>query len=106
MVYAPLHLLAVQCSQAVTNGLSHICQGDLPTAPADTGALQSVLAIVFGIVGAAALLIIVVSGLRYITSAGDPQKTAKAKNGIIYALVGLIIAITAEAIVAFVVNKL
>lgn len=78
----------------------------LPQPHADKGAISGVLEIVFAIVGALALLIIVVSGLRYITSAGDPGKTAKAKDGIVYALVGLVIAISAEAIVSFVVNKL
>lgn len=86
--------------------LSTIKSGDLPQTKADPGSIQNILSIVFGIVGALALLIIVVSGLRYITSAGEPQKTAKAKNGIIYALVGLVIAISAEAITAFVVHNL
>ena len=64
-----------------------------------------ILSIVFGIVGALALLFITISGLRYITSAGDPQKIAQAKEGIIYALVGLTIAISAEAIVVFFISK-
>jgi hypothetical protein len=80
--------------------------GNLPTPAADGGALQTVLGIAFGIIGALALLMVVVSGLRYILSAGDPQKTAQAKNGIIYSLVGLTVAISAEAIVHFVVARI
>jgi hypothetical protein len=79
--------------------------GNLPTPTADSGAIQTVLGIAFGIIGALALLMVVVSGLRYILSAGDPQKTAQAKNGIVYSLVGLTVAISAEAIVHFVVAK-
>ena len=79
---------------------------DLPHVAANSASIQTILGIVFGIIGALALLVITVSGLRYITSAGDPEKTAKAKNGIIYALVGLVVAISAEAIVAFVVGRL
>ena len=79
---------------------------DLPHPTADSSEIQALLSILFGIIGALALLVIVVSGLRYITSAGDPEKTAKAKNGVVYALVGLAIAVSAEAIVAFVVNRL
>lgn len=94
---AHLHLLATQ---------TQIKPGDLPTASAGTSAIQTVLEIVFGIIGALALLMIVVSGLRYITSAGNPEKASKAKNGIIYALVGLAIAIAAESIVSFVVRRL
>lgn len=72
---------------------------------AATPTISTILSIVFGIVGALALLFITISGLRYITSAGNPQKTAQAKEGIIYALVGLAIAISAEAIVVFFISK-
>jgi len=93
-----------------------VSPGNLPGAPTPTNpspnsltsvaALQTILGVVFGIIGALALLIITVSGLRYITSSGDPEKTTRARNGIIYALVGLILAISAEAIVAFGVKRL
>jgi hypothetical protein len=83
-----------------------VSAGSLPQPHADQPELDTILSIVFGIIGALALLMITISGLRYITSAGSPEKTAKAKNGIIYALVGLVIAITAEALVNFVVDKL
>ncbi|HEY5442184.1 MAG TPA: pilin [Candidatus Saccharimonadales bacterium] len=68
--------------------------------------IPTLLSVVLGIAGALALTMIVVSGLRYIVSAGNAEKTAKAKNGIIYALVGLVIAISAEAIVAYVGNRI
>lgn len=64
-----------------------------------------ILSIVFGILGAVALLMIVISGLRYITSDGDPQKAGSAKSGIVYALVGLAVAVLAQAIVVFVVRR-
>jgi len=78
----------------------------LPDIAANSATMADILGIVFSILGALALLIIVISGLRYILAGGDPQRTAKAKQGIIYALVGLAIAISARAIVAFVVNRL
>lgn len=67
-------------------------------------AIPTVLSIVFGTVGAFALLMIVISGLRYITASGDPQKMAQAKNGVIYALIGLAVTITAFSIVTLVVR--
>jgi hypothetical protein len=82
-----------------------IDKSQLPQVAANADALRTIIQIVFGIIGALALLMIVISGLRYITSAGDPQKASTARNGIIYALVGLIIALTAEALVAFVVKR-
>jgi len=68
--------------------------------------IQQALAIVFAVIGAFAVLIVTVSGLRYVLSAGDPQKIARAKDGIIYSLVGLAIAIFAESIIYFVVGRL
>jgi hypothetical protein len=85
---------------------SSISAGHLPQASPNQGEVSTILSIVFGIIGALALLMIVVSGLRYITSAGNPEKTSKAKNGIVYAIVGLVIAVSAEAIVAYGVNNL
>lgn len=85
--------------------LTNISPGGLPQASANSAQIQTVLSFVFGIVGALALVMITVSGLRYITSSGDPQSASKAKNGIVYSLIGLAIALTAEAIVAFVVKR-
>jgi len=85
---------------------NEVTQGSLPTVTADNATVSNIMAIAFGIIGALAVLIIVISGLRYILSAGDPQKTATAREGIIYALAGLAVAISAEAIVAFVVRRL
>jgi len=67
--------------------------------------LQTILQIVFGILGSLAALFVVLSGIGYILSNGDPQKVNKAKNGILYSLIGLAVAILAEVIVAFVINK-
>ncbi len=87
---------------AVTDIKAH----SLPRAQANEATMEAALRIVFGIIGALALLIITISGFRYITSAGDPQKASEARSGIIYALIGLIVAISAQAIVVFVVNRL
>lgn len=71
-----------------------------------TDIVASGLRITFGVVGALAVLYITLSGLRYVTSGGDPQKIAQAKNGIIYSLVGVAVAILAQAIVTFTVRNL
>ena len=73
--------------------------------PGTTGVIHTVLSVAFGVIGAFALLMITVSGLRYVLSAGDPGKIKQARNGIIYSLVGLVIAISAEAVVHFVVAQ-
>lgn len=64
--------------------------------------VDSILKLVFGVAGGVALLIITIAGFKYVLSQGNPQETAKAKNTILYALIGLVICATAFAIVSFV----
>lgn len=89
-----------------TFATSEISPGGLPNVNANSNLIKNkILPAVFGIIGAFALLNIVGSGLKYITSAGNPQKTSEARNGILFSVLGLAIAISAEAIIAFVVNR-
>ncbi|MBR3256943.1 hypothetical protein IKG02_01485 [Candidatus Saccharibacteria bacterium] len=53
-------------------------------------------------VGAISVIMLIVGGLRYALSAGDSKKVTDAKNTILYALIGLVIAILSYAIVDFV----
>ncbi len=69
-----------------------------------SGAMNTVFLITISILGAVSFLMIVIGGLRYILSEGSPESMSKAKNTIIYALVGLVIAMTAFAIVSLVVK--
>lgn len=66
-------------------------------------AVVTTLSIVIGIL---AVIMIMVGGFRYVTSGGDSSKITSAKNTIVYAIVGLVIAIMAQAIVKFVLDKL
>lgn len=68
--------------------------------------LQNVINILLFIAGIIAVIYIVIGGFRYVTSNGDSGSISKAKNTIMYALIGLVIAIMAYAIVNFVLGKL
>lgn len=92
---------AADCSSNV----GQLCVDSLPKGTANSANIQNMIQVVIVIMGAIALLVIVIAGLRYILSQGDPQKVAQAKNAIIYAVIGLIIVMFAQVIVAFVVNK-
>lgn len=74
----------------------------LPKAKGNT--IQTVVDIVFAISASIALLMIVVSGFRYIVAHGDPGATANARKGILYAVIGLLVVMAAYSIVAFVVK--
>ena len=77
-----LHLLA----QFITNSELNIPQGGLTNSRVRTS-----LSIIFGIAGSLSVLVIVVAGLRYVAAAGDPKGAAKAKNAVIFAVVGLMV---------------
>ncbi|MBL8122451.1 hypothetical protein JNM87_06935 [Candidatus Saccharibacteria bacterium] len=49
---------------------------------------------------------IMVSGFRYITSGGDSQKIASAKNTLIGAIIGLVVIALAQTIITFVLSRL
>ncbi len=57
------------------------------------------------VVGIASVVVIMVSGFRFITAGGNPENVTKARRGIIYAVVGLIITVAAQLIVNFVLSK-
>ena len=48
----------------------------------------------------------IIGGVQYMTSAGDTQKVTKAKNTILYGLIGLVICVLAFAIVNFVITNI
>ncbi len=79
----------------------------LPRVGADGGTpIKSILQIVFAVIGALSLFFITFGGFKYVISRGDPQAIAKAKDTILYAIVGLIITLLASAIVNFTLGKI
>lgn len=78
----------------------------LPRADASKSTITTVIQYVLMVAGSIALLIIVIGAFQYTISRGDPAATAKARNTIIYAIVGLVITMTAYSIVTFVLGRL
>lgn len=58
------------------------------------------------IIGAVAVLMLIIGGFRYVTSNGDAQQVTSAKNTILYAVVGIVLAVMANAIVNFVLTNI
>jgi len=58
------------------------------------------------IVGVAAVIMIIIGGLRYVISGGDSGNVSSAKNTILYAIIGLVIVALAQFVVKFVLTKL
>ena len=70
------------------------------------GVFTRITNVVLYIVGAISVIMLVWGGVRYIISGGDSKKITDAKNTILYAIIGLIIAVLAFAIVNFVLNAI
>lgn len=114
-----LFVLAPQLVTAQTDPIEELCRAN-PSAPVcqdrDTGqdptnnrvidVLTFVIDTFSWVIGIAGVIAVIVGGIMYTVSGGDPQKTNQAKNTIIYALVGLVIAAFAQLIIIFVLNRL
>ena len=64
--------------------------------------IKSITNVVAGVIGGLSTIMIIVAGIFYLTSAGNPQRMEKGKTALIYAIAGIAIAISAEAIVSMI----
>lgn len=79
---------------------------NLPQPSADAARIEVLLNWFFVIAAVISFLVIVIAGFQFIISSGEPEKIAKARRTILYALVGLIVSLSSAAIVSFVVARL
>lgn len=95
-----------QCAQAPE---SAVCKdrnpGSNPVSGSD-GIILQVTRFVAYITGTIAVIIMIIAGIRFITSHGDPQSVTSARNTILYAVIGLIVIVLAQALVAFIINNI
>lgn len=70
------------------------------------GIIASIINIISIIVGIAAVIMIIIGGFKFVTSGSNPQEVEKAREIIIYAIVGLIVVAIAQTIVRFVLQRL
>ena len=93
-----------------TASTSTVCQDASNQAASNSNTFISVLKNIINllsfITGVAAVIMLVISGLRMVISAGDANTVKEARGGIIGAVVGILIVVLAQAIVIFVLNKI
>jgi len=65
--------------------------------------VANVLSIVLGVVS---VFVVMIGGIKFVLSAGDPAKTNSARSTILYAIIGLVVAVVAQSLIIFVLNKL
>jgi hypothetical protein len=104
MVLVPTNSYAVNviADQCASDPTAAICK-DQGASPAKL--IATIVNVLLFVVGAIAVIMIIVGGIMYATSAGDSGQVTKAKNTILYAVVGLVVAFLAFAIVNFVVLR-
>lgn len=93
-----------QCGACLTEPSGTCDPGQAQTTLGDT--IRKVINVISVLVGAVAVVMIIVAGFRYVTSAGNAETLKNARNTIVYALVGLIIVAFAQVIVHFTLNSI
>ena len=61
---------------------------------------------VIGVLGLVCVVVMIIGGVNYMTSSGDATKVKKAKDTILYGLIGLVVCVLAFAIVNFVITNI
>lgn len=78
----------------------------IPKVDADAATIGTLLSAVFTLVGGLAVLFLLIGAVRYVTSNGDQGQLTQAKNTILYAVIGIVVSLSAFAIVQFTVGQL
>lgn len=81
------------------------CATTLPGVQGSAVQFRAILEVAFGVFAALAVLVIVIASINLITGGGEPEKISRAKKTIVFALIGLAIALLAESIVYVLLDK-
>lgn len=103
---APASAVTCDPNQGLTNSAE--CakgEGQSEELVGDGGVFQTVTNILLFIIGAVAVIMLVIGGIRYTISNGDSNQVTAAKNTILYAIIGIVVAILAYAAVNFVITS-
>lgn len=96
---------ASDASNAISSGAGAATPSGTPSGVSLNSMIARVVDTLLFILGAVAVIMIIIGAFRYVTSGGDSGAITAAKNTILYAVIGLVVAILAYAIVNFVVSS-
>jgi hypothetical protein len=71
----------------------------------ESGVFKTITNVLLFIIGAISVIMLIIGGIRYVVSGGDSAAITSAKNTILYAVVGVVVAILAYALVNFVIGS-
>ena len=104
VAFVPSQVALADAAGDITTGINDVGGNEGGNAVSLGTRIRTVVNILLYILGAIAVVMIVIGGVRYATSNGDSSAIKGAKDTILYAVIGLIVAIMAYAIVNFVVG--
>lgn len=98
------------CTNDASGGISGgaLCaQGDNTETDlfGSSGIFRTITNVLLFLIGAISVIMLIIGGIRYTVSGGDSSAVTSAKNTILYAIVGIIVALLAYAIVNFVLGS-
>lgn len=70
-----------------------------------TSLIHGIVNLLLFIVGVAAVIMLIIGGLLYVVSSGDSKRVETAKNTILYAVIGIVVALAAGAIVNWIFGR-
>lgn len=99
-----------QCTNDASGGLSagaSCAKGDDQQTDlfGDTGIFKTITNVLLFIIGAISVIMLIIGGIRYVVSGGDSGAVTAAKNTILYAVIGIVVALLAYALVNFVIGS-
>lgn len=71
----------------------------------ESGVLRKVLLMISYVAGVAAVIMVLLGGLKFITANGDPNSITSARNTVLYALIGVVVFLLSQIIVRFVISS-
>ena len=90
----------------VLPGLDNFCRTTSVCGPSNLGWVAgSIASALIFLVGAVSVIMVIVGGLRYVISMGNSKQVEQAKNTILYAVIGVVVAVSSYAVVSFVTGR-
>ena len=96
----------IACEGSGGKWVNSTCKEDTANGPRLLKTVTTIVNLLLFLVGLIAVIALIISGVRFVSANGDPQQVSKAKNSIIYAVIGIVVAFMAFAIVNFVASQL
>jgi hypothetical protein len=111
MLVNPLSVFAqeeLNCTgtDCITEGSERVSDADSPGLFEEGGVFRQVTNILLFLVGIISVIMLIIGGIRYVVSGGDQNAVQGAKNTILYAIIGIVVAFLAFAAVRFVTGNL